>query len=69
MADIDLSVLTWRKSSACYESGCVEVAACAGVVMVRDTGDADKRTLAFSCRDWNVFLMRVRVMYPMSTST
>jgi hypothetical protein len=69
VADIDLSVLKWRKSSTCYESGCVEVAACSGAVVVRDSRDARKLVLSFSCSDWDMFLRRVRVMYHMSNLT
>jgi hypothetical protein len=60
MADVDLSVLAWRKSSACFESGCVEVAAFGGTVLVRGSGDIGNVTLTFSCRDWDVFLRRLR---------
>lgn len=59
-ADVDLSRSAWRKSSASYDSDCVEVAAYAGLVMVRDTRDARNTTLAYPCRDWNKFLMRLQ---------
>jgi hypothetical protein len=64
MVDVDLSVLAWRKSSACFESGCVEVAAFGGRVLVRGTGDMRNATLTFSCRDWDVFLRRLRHNVP-----
>lgn len=60
MAEVDLSALAWRKSSASFESDCVEVAAGEGLVMVRDTRDIANVILAFSCRDWDTFLRRVR---------
>lgn len=60
MAEVDLSTLAWRKSSACFESNCVEVAAGKGLVMVRDTRDSGSVTLTFSYRDWHTFLRRVR---------
>jgi Domain of unknown function (DUF397) len=60
VADVDLSKPAWRKSSASYDSDCVEVAAGAGLVMVRDTRDVRNTTLAYPCRDWNKFLMRLR---------
>jgi hypothetical protein len=60
VADIDLSGLTWRKSSASFNSSCVEVAAYGGVVMVRDTQDVGKTILAYPYRDWRMFLMQVR---------
>jgi hypothetical protein len=66
VAHNDLSELAWRKSSASYDSSCVEVAACAGGVVVRDTRDAGKTALKFSSSDWRGFLRRVSVMYPMS---
>lgn len=60
VTDVDLSRLVWRKSSASFNSSCVEVAACGGVVMVRDTQDVGNTTLAYPCRDWRMFLMHVR---------
>ena len=60
MADIDLSVLAWRKSSASWDSDCAEVAACAGLVMIRDTRDRARVTLAFPRRDWDKFLRQMR---------
>lgn len=60
MADIDLSVLAWRKSSASFESDCVEVAACLGLVIVRDTRGTAGIALSFPGRDWDIFLRQVR---------
>lgn len=58
--DDDLVSLGWRKSSACWESQCVTVAAHAGRVLVRDTTDAGKTTLAINHGDWAVFMARIR---------
>jgi hypothetical protein len=55
----DLAGLEWRKSSACFESNCVAVAACRGIVMIRDTGEAGNKVLTFSYRDWCTFIARV----------
>ena len=60
MRDDDLASLGWRKSSACWDSQCVVVAAHAGRVLVRDTSDAGKTTLAINYRDWAVFAARIR---------
>lgn len=59
LSALDLSALAWRKSSASFADGCVTVAVCEGRVMVRDTRDISAVTLAFPCRDWNIFLRQV----------
>jgi Domain of unknown function (DUF397) len=58
--DDDLAGLGWRESSACWDSQCVTVAALGGRVLVRDTSDAGKTTLAINQRDWAVFMARIR---------
>jgi hypothetical protein len=58
--DYDLVSLSWRESSACWESQCVTVAAHAGRVLVRDTSDASKTTISINRRDWAVFVTRIR---------
>jgi hypothetical protein len=58
--DDDLASLGWRKSSACWDSQCVTVAAQAGRVLVRDTSDAGKTTLAINHRNWAVFMAQIR---------
>jgi hypothetical protein len=58
--DDDPAALGWRESSACWDSQCVTVAAFGGRVLVRDTSDADKTTLAINQRDWAVFMARIR---------
>lgn len=60
MAEVDLSALAWRKSSASFATDCVAVAACEGLVMVRDTQVITAATLAFPRKDWNIFLRRVQ---------
>lgn len=60
MAEVDLSTLMWRKSSACFESNCVEVATAEDLVMVRDARRSGSVVLTFSYRDWVIFLRRVR---------
>ncbi len=47
----------WRKSSYSGGSGgdCVEVAATATVIMVRDTSDRDGGTLTFTAATWRSF--------------
>jgi hypothetical protein len=58
--DDDLASPGWRKSSACWDSQCVIVAAQTGRVLVRDTSDAGKTTLAINHRDWTVLMARIR---------
>jgi Domain of unknown function (DUF397) len=60
MTDIDPSALEWRKSRASEETNCVEVAVAGGEVVVRDSRAISDVTLAFSARDWVLFLDRVR---------
>jgi hypothetical protein len=60
MANVDLAVLTWRKSRACEETNCVEAATAQGLVMVRDSGNAESVTLTFPSRDWAAFVSHMR---------
>jgi hypothetical protein len=60
MAANDLSAITWRKSSASFDSGCVAVATYAGSVVIHDTKDPRKVILRISNRDWNTFLTLIR---------
>jgi Domain of unknown function (DUF397) len=52
----------WRKSSFSHPNGneCVEVAAGAGVVAVRDSKDPDGPRLVLGRRAWSAFLAAVR---------
>ncbi|NDU73313.1 DUF397 domain-containing protein [Actinomadura sp. DSM 109109] len=52
----------WRKSSHSDQHGgeCVEVAALASGVGVRDSKDPDGARLAFGAAEWRVFARRVK---------
>lgn len=53
--------ITWRKSSASGGNGqCVEVAAMASSVLVRDSHDRSGPVLAVSPAQWAEFLDRIR---------
>jgi Domain of unknown function (DUF397) len=52
----DLSDLTWRRSSYCANSSCVEVANLGNQVAVRDSKDHEQRYLFFTTTEWNAFL-------------
>ena len=58
--DDDPLGLAWRKSSACYDSHCVVVAAHTGQILIRDTRGAESTTLTISCDDWAGFVARIR---------
>lgn len=48
--------IAWRKSSASAQGNCVEVAAAAGAVLVRDTKNRDGAVLTFTQSEWSAFL-------------
>lgn len=51
----------WRKSSySNAQASCVEVAAPAGAVAVRDTKDREGPALAFSPQEWRAFLTEIK---------
>jgi predicted secreted Zn-dependent protease len=52
--------LTWRRSSHCSDSSCVEVAWIGEDVLVRDSKDPSGPVLGFSRRQWAAFLRGVR---------
>lgn len=56
------SMVQWRKSSRSGDTGgdCVEVAALAADVGVRDSKDADGPALVFTVAEWRVFARRVK---------
>jgi hypothetical protein len=56
------SGVRWRTSSHSGPEGgeCVEVAALASVVGVRDSKDPDGARLAFGVAEWRVFARRVK---------
>ena len=62
MSVSSLSEVQWRKSSRSGGQGgaCVEVAALASAVGVRDSKDPDGARLAFGAAEWRVFAERVK---------
>jgi hypothetical protein len=51
------SAMKWKKSSYCgYNGDCVEVAAGAGGVLVRDSKNPSGPVLAFTPGEWREFL-------------
>jgi hypothetical protein len=60
--DADGAQWHWRKASRSDHSGgeCVEVAAVAPLVAVRDSRDPDGPKLAFGAADWSAFTHRVK---------
>jgi hypothetical protein len=53
---MDLSKVTWRKSSWSGHDGCVEVAFADGRIAVRDSKDRKGPVLVFTPREWDAFL-------------
>lgn len=62
MSTSNVSVIAWRKSSRSSQHGgeCVEVAALAPAVAVRDSKDPGGPSLAFGAAAWRVFVGRVK---------
>ncbi|MET9356821.1 DUF397 domain-containing protein [Streptomyces sp. NPDC006617] len=62
MRAVDLSAVSWRKSSYSNTSGgdCVEVAPGLPLVPVRDSKDPARGALLFAAPAWAVFLDGVR---------
>ncbi|MYS73457.1 DUF397 domain-containing protein [Streptomyces sp. SID5926] len=62
MRAIDLSAITWRKSSYSNQDGgeCVEVAPGLPLVPVRDSKDPARGALLFAAPAWGAFLDGVR---------
>ncbi len=57
MSTPDRNGIVWRTSSYTGTSGnCVEVAAAAGAVLVRDTKDRESPVLAVPATAWRAFL-------------
>ena len=48
--------LNWHKSQHCGSDTCVEAAAGAGVVLVRDSSIPDGDLLAYEKRNWQAFI-------------
>lgn len=51
--------LAWRKSSASASGNCVEVAALADLIYVRDTKAPTAGFLSFTPAEWDAFLVGV----------
>jgi len=56
MNDYESGELTWYRSSACDDSGCIEVALASGLVLVRDSCDRTGEVLVISRSGWRAFL-------------
>jgi len=52
--------LVWQRSTRCSAGACVEVAAGADAVLVRDSKDPDGTVLAFTRLNWDAFLADAR---------
>ena len=64
---MDLSHVTWRKSTRSGSSGnCVEVATSPQVVMVRDSKDRGGQVLAFTPAAWRAFITTTGTAPPRS---
>jgi predicted secreted Zn-dependent protease len=55
----DGPLIAWRKSSASASGNCVEVAAAADRILVRDTKDRAGHVLSFTQAEWRAFLIGV----------
>jgi hypothetical protein len=51
---------TWRRSSRCASTACIEVALDAAIVSVRDSEHPAGARLAFPAPAWNAFLVELR---------
>jgi len=60
MAHIDDQHRTWRRSSRCASTACIEVALGATIVSVRDSKDPAVASLDFPAPAWNAFLDMLR---------
>ena len=58
---IRTSALLWRRSSACADSSCVEVAFANHVVLLRNSKYPESGTLVFSHEEWEVFTANLKV--------
>ena len=51
---------SWRRSSFCGSSSCVEVAFISGEIGVRDSKDGDSPVLSFTRDEWTAFVAGVK---------
>jgi hypothetical protein len=58
--------LTWRKSSSCESSACIEVAVGVDRVYLRDSKDPNGAVLIFSHAEWAEFVRSVLGNQPTS---
>jgi len=58
--EVDLSGITWRKSTYSNVNGCLEVAFLAGQIAVRDSKRPNGQRLVFTPAEWKAFLSGVR---------
>ena len=54
------SDLSWRRSTFCASSGCVEIAVQGGLVAVRDSKRADSPVLTYDRDEWVSFVRGVK---------
>ena len=54
--DLDLTDVTWRKSSHSNPHNCVEVACVEGGVAVRDSKNPSRAPLLFDDSEWQAFV-------------
>lgn len=55
-----IDMLDWRKASNCASGQCVEIAPAAGAVNVRDSESPEGPFLAYSGRQWGLFVEGLR---------
>jgi hypothetical protein len=53
--------VTWKRSTRCSSSDCVEIARVGDAVLVRDSKDATGANLSFGLAEWQSFLAGVRL--------
>jgi hypothetical protein len=59
-AGLESSGATWRKSSRCGETFCVEVAFVSDFALIRDSKSPEKGHLAFDANVWSSFTTEVK---------
>jgi hypothetical protein len=60
VADFNEPCITWRKSTVCDTSACVEVAVVDRWVLIRDSVNPGQALLTLSPTAWSAFLRRAR---------